>query len=108
MSKIPKKLEWLVIIYDKPVNNRLKFRAQHLARVPEKVRDGTIKSCGPIFKDATMKEFAGSSFSIQAETKSEVLDLLRSDIYAQEDVWDFDNVVIHPFMPFARVAEDLK
>lgn len=107
MSKISRKLEWLVIIYDKPVNQRLKFRAQHLAKVPSAVESGAVTGCGPIFKDETKKEFLGSSFTIQAETKSEVLELLKKDIYAAEDVWDFDNVVIHPYAPFYRQQQDM-
>lgn len=107
MTKIPKKLEWLVIIYDKPVNQRLKFRAQHLAKVPSAVESGAFTMCGPIFKDETKSEFIGSSFTIQAETESEVIDILKKDIYAAEDVWDFDNVVIHPFAPFFRQQHDM-
>ncbi|OBA22279.1 hypothetical protein METBIDRAFT_40609 [Metschnikowia bicuspidata var. bicuspidata NRRL YB-4993] len=105
--KVPKKLEWLVIIYDKPVNKRLAFRSDHLAKVPEKVKCGVISSCGPIFKDESKLEFIGSSFTIQAETKSEVLEFLKLDVYAEKGVWDFSNVVIHPYQPFYRSAKEL-
>lgn len=107
MSKIPRKLEWLVIIYDKPFCQRLKFRLEHLSKVPDAVKLGRIVSAGPIFKDETQKEFLGSSFVILAETKSEVLELLKSDIYAKESVWDFSNVIIHPYAPFVRVRKDM-
>ncbi|GEQ66825.1 hypothetical protein JCM33374_g488 [Metschnikowia sp. JCM 33374] len=105
--RVPRKLEWLVIIYDTPMNQRLAFRAEHLAKVPEKIASGAITSCGPIFKDESKSEFLGSSFTIQAESKSEVLDLLKSDIYAEKDVWDFNNVVIHPYQPFFRRSHDM-
>lgn len=107
MSRIPKKLEWLVIIYDKPGCQRLKFRAQHLSKVPLGIDSGYVTSCGPIFKDAEKTEFAGSSFTIAAESKSEVLEFLKKDIYAHEQVWDFDNVVIHPYTPVYRQRQEL-
>ena len=105
--KVPKKLEWLVIIYDNPVNQRLAFRAEHLAKVPEKVNASIITSCGPIFKDESKQKFLGSSFTIQAESKKQVLEFLKLDIYAQKDVWDFSNVIIHPYQPFYRSAKEM-
>lgn len=106
MSKIAK-LEWLVIIYDVPMSKRLTYRAQHLSKVPSAVASGAITSCGPIFKDEAKTEFLGSSFTIEAASRSAVLELLKSDIYAEQGVWDFDNVVIHPYAPFVRVAKDI-
>lgn len=105
--KIPQKLEWLVIIYDLPVNRRLAFRADHLSKVPGNVASGLVTSAGPIFKDESKKEFLGSSFTIRASSRSEVLDFLKQDVYAHEKVWDFNNVVIHPYQPFFRSAQDL-
>lgn len=108
MSRIAKKIEWLVIIYDKqPVNLRLTFRAEHLSKIPEKIQAGNITSCGPIFEDETKERFLGSSFTILAESKPEVLSILRSDIYSQQGVWDFDNVVIHPYAPAYRSGQEL-
>lgn len=108
MSSIPKKLEWLVIIYDKPVNQRLAFRAQHLSKIPQATKNGPVTSCGPIFKDETKKEFLGSSYTILAESKSEVIDFLKQDVYLANGVWDFDNVVIHPYLPVYREGKELE
>lgn len=105
--RVPRKLEWLVIIYDNPVNQRLAFRADHLSKVPEKVKSGVVTSAGPIFKDESKLEFIGSSFTILAESKSQVLDILKQDIYAEKNVWDFSNVVIHPYQPFYRSQQDM-
>lgn len=96
-----------MIIYDKPFNRRLAFRAEHLRKVPEKVKSGVITSCGPVFEDETKSRFLGSSFTIQAESRSQVLSILKEDIYAQENVWDFDNVVIHPYSPYYRSRQDV-
>lgn len=108
MSKIAKKIEWLVLIYDKqPINPRLAFRAEHLRKVPEKVEAGQITSCGPIFEDESKTRFLGSSFTISAESKPEVLRILQNDIYTKEGVWDFNKVVIHPYTPFYRKGHEL-
>lgn len=108
MSKsIPKKLEWLVLIYDKRINQRLKVRAQHLREVPEKSALGILTSGGGLFKDETKKEFVGSALTVQAESAQAALDYLKKDIYATEGVWDFDNVVIHPYAPIFRHGVDL-
>lgn len=106
MSKIVKKLEWLVLIYDKPVNQRLKFRAQHLAKLPENIRSGVVTSAGPMFKDDARTEFLGSCFTVRAESRAAVLEFLKLDIYADHDVWDFDLVVIHPYVPATREKHD--
>lgn len=108
MSKIAKKIEWLVIIYDKqPVNLRLAFRAEHLSKIPGKIQQGNITSCGPIFEDETKEKFLGSSFTILAESRPEVLRVLQNDVYTKEGVWDFNNVVIHPYLPVFRKGQDL-
>ena len=38
----------------------------------------------------------GSTMVIVAESKDEILSLLREDIYAKSGVWDVDNVSILP------------
>lgn len=106
MSKALKKLEWLVIIYDKPINQRLKFRPQHFQNFPKLLESGNVTSAGPVFKDDERTQFAGSAFTIAAEKKSDVIDLLKKDVYAKEDVWDFDNVIIHPYTPVVRTLKE--
>lgn len=107
MSKLAKKLEWLVIVYDNAINQRLAFRAEHLLQVPAKVAAGVITGCGPIFKDASKKEFLGSSFTMLAESELEVLEILKKDIYAEKNVWNLSDVVIHPYQPFYRGLHEL-
>jgi uncharacterized protein len=44
----------------------------------------------------------GSTLIAVADTKEEVLDKLRDDIYAKEGVWDLDKVQIWPFRSAIR------
>lgn len=44
----------------------------------------------------------GSTLIAVAETKEEVLDRIRSDIYSREGVWDLDKLQIWPFRSAIR------
>jgi uncharacterized protein len=44
----------------------------------------------------------GSTLIAVAETKEEVLDKIRSDVYAKEGVWDVEKVQIWPFRSAIR------
>lgn len=100
------KLEWLVIVYDKPNVNRLKFRPQHLEAIPPLISQGIVTNCGPIFKDNKRDTFIGSAFNIKADDESEILQILKNDIYAKEGIWDLDNIVVHPYAVHTRVAHN--
>lgn len=105
----PKKIDWLVIIYDKPGTTlRMKYRPQHLLKVPQLFDLGRVTFAGPIFKDVERTKFIGSSFNMVAASREEVMSVLRNDIYAEKGIWDFDNVVIHPLSVFKRAASDTK
>lgn len=104
MKRIAK--EWLVLLYDTPANKRLDFRPAHLKKLPELVKSGFVTSAGPFFKDNGV-DFAGSMYTIEAESKEAVMDVLQRDVYAKEKVWDLNNVVIHPFLPVVRKTKDL-
>lgn len=95
-----------MIIYDKPINQRLKFRPTHFQAIPKLFENGTVTSAGPVFKDDERTQFAGSAFTIAAEKKSDIIDFLKQDVYAKEGVWDFDNIVIHPYTPVVRAQKD--
>lgn len=100
------KLEWLVIVYDKPNVDRLKFRPQHLDAIPPLVNQGIVTNCGPIFASNARDKFIGSSFNIRADSESEILEILKKDVYAKEGIWDLENVVIHPYAVHTRVAHN--
>lgn len=98
------KLEWLVIVPDKPGKQakRLEVRAQHLAGVKPLVESGFVKKGGAIFNeqpegdDPTKFSFYGSTLICAASSKEEILEKLKQDIYTKSDVWDIDNVQIWP------------
>lgn len=102
------KLEWLVIIYDKPGVDRLKYRDLHLQKIPELISTGVVSNAGPIFQDIEKTKFIGSSFNLYADNESEVIKLLKQDIYAEKDIWDFENVIIHPYSVHTRIGHNDK
>ncbi|KAG7196221.1 uncharacterized protein KQ657_000234 [Scheffersomyces spartinae] len=90
------KIEWNVIIYDKPNTDRTGVRPQHMADIPSAVNSGIVKLAGAIYKDASKTQFAGSAFHLMAENESEIIEFLKKDIYYREGIWDIDNVIINP------------
>ena len=42
--------------------------------------------------DPKSLKFAGSALIVVAESKEEVLDLLKKDVYVDAGVWDLENV----------------
>jgi uncharacterized protein len=51
---------------------------------------------------------AGSAMLAYAETKEEVLEKLKADIYSKEEVWDWSKVQIWPFRSAIGGASALK
>ncbi|AET39546.1 YciI family protein Ecym_4509 [Eremothecium cymbalariae DBVPG len=93
-------VEWCVTVYDKPGSDRSPYRSMHLERIPELVQEGKIVVAGAIYKDLVDGKpggFAGSHLILVADTREEVVELLKGDIYAKEGVWDMDNILIFPF-----------
>lgn len=55
---------------------------------------GAIFNSVPEGTDPTKFDFAGSALVAVAETKEQVIEQLKEDIYYKEGVWDVDNVSI--------------
>ncbi|KAI1439275.1 hypothetical protein GGR50DRAFT_690619 [Xylaria sp. CBS 124048] len=99
-----RKMEWLVVIPDKPGmhEKRLEVRAQHLIGAKELSDKGFVKTGGAIFNekpegnDASKFSFYGSTIICEAESKEEVIEALRQDIYSKSGVWDVENAQIWP------------
>lgn len=102
-------VEWLVIVYDKPGTDRLTYRQQHLAAIPQAFESGKVTNAGAIYKeldsDGNPQGFAGSSFNLIADSQEEVLEFLKQDVYAKQGIWDLDNVVMYPYGCAARVKK---
>lgn len=50
----------------------------------------------------TPPPMVGSAMLMYAETREEVVDILKSDIYARSGVWDMDKMQIWPFKSAVR------
>lgn len=101
------KIEWNVIVYDKPGADRSKVRPQHVAAIPATVNAGIVTSAGAIYADVEKTKFAGSTFHLMAESKEEILEFLKKDIYAQTGIWDLTSVVANPVGIAVRIAKDM-
>lgn len=53
---------------------------------------GAVLTEVPADDEPASLQFAGSTMIATAESKEEVLELLRKDIYAQSGVWDVEKV----------------
>lgn len=100
-------LEWNVIVYDKPGIDRSKVRHLHLEAIPATFNSGVVKSAGAIYTDASKTTFAGSTFHLMADSRQDVIEFLKKDIYAREGIWDLDNVIANPVGIACRVAKPM-
>ena len=91
LKKIPL-TEWLVVVYDRPNVNRLLYRSQHLARIPQLVELGVVTN-------------VGSSYNLRANSRQEVVEFLKQDIFYKEGIWDVDNAIIYPYTVVSRDAK---
>ena len=100
----PTKYDWLVVVPDFPgaQEQRLKVRPEHFAALPKTVESGMVKMGGAVFNeppkgdDSSKWDFAGSTLVVVAETREEVIEFLKKDVYVSKGVWDIANVQIWP------------
>lgn len=100
-TALKKMSEWIVIVYDKPGVDRSWCRAEHVANIKPNVEKGIIKSAGPIFSDIPAPlegkmPFVGSALTLHAESKEEIMEFLKTDVFAKNGIWDLENVLIYP------------
>ncbi|KAK7203391.1 YCII-related domain protein [Myxozyma melibiosi] len=82
---------------------RMAVRAQHLERAGKLIKEGKILSGGAItseaFDPASGKKPAiiGSMMIVEAESKDEVLEMIKTDVYAA-DVWDLEASQINYYL----------
>ncbi|KAK6459095.1 uncharacterized protein RJT20DRAFT_4677 [Scheffersomyces xylosifermentans] len=89
-------IEYNVIVYDKPNVDRTKVRPAHVAAIASVVNSGIVKAAGAIYHDDAKTKFAGSAFHLVADSKEDVIEFLKRDIYYKEGIWDIENVIINP------------
>ncbi|KAK4162658.1 hypothetical protein QBC43DRAFT_321281 [Cladorrhinum sp. PSN259] len=101
-----KKIEWLVVVPDfaGAGAKRLEIRPQHFAGLGPAVASGLYKFGGavlhdpPTSSDPSTFNFAGSTVVILAESREEIKELLKNDVYAKEGVWDVENAQMWPLL----------
>ncbi|KAF2210080.1 hypothetical protein CERZMDRAFT_46107, partial [Cercospora zeae-maydis SCOH1-5] len=98
-----------VIIPDHPnsLETRLRVRPQHLEKIKPKVQQGTVLFGGASLEEPTPEggnpKMNGSVFLAVAETKEEIVELVKSDAYYKEGVWDAEKMQIFPFQSAIRM-----
>ncbi|KAI9664093.1 MAG: hypothetical protein M1821_007584 [Bathelium mastoideum] len=98
-----KKLEWLVILPDIPGTSDtwLSVRGEHLSAMKPHFDAGLFRLGGAYFHP---QEEAGAPLQIRgsmliacAESKEEVVEVLKRDVFTTSGVWDWNKVEIYPF-----------
>ncbi|KAI9855545.1 MAG: hypothetical protein M1824_006047 [Vezdaea acicularis] len=92
------KHEWIVILPDHEgaLEKRMAVRPAHLDDISSK--RGNFWKLGGTYLDEVPKEgealkFRGSILLALAESKEEVVDALKSDVYFKTNVWDWEKVI---------------
>ncbi|KAF3915958.1 hypothetical protein AA313_de0206996 [Arthrobotrys entomopaga] len=90
--------EWLVILPDKTDAEAVNRRLAHLEAANAKVAEGKINFGGVMLhehiKEGETPKFKGSVMLFQAETKEEVMEIVKGDVYVDNDVWDLEKVLV--------------
>ncbi|KAI4849861.1 hypothetical protein E4T44_03083 [Aureobasidium sp. EXF-8845] len=104
------KYEWMVILPDNvgALDKRMAVREQHLSAIKPNAESGFWVLGGAMLED-TPKEgsplkITGSVMMAVASSKEEVMEKIKSDIYADKGVWDMDKIQIFPFKSAIRSA----
>ncbi|CUM63128.1 uncharacterized protein PRCAT00000695001 [Priceomyces carsonii] len=99
--------EWEVIVFDKEGTDRSLVRPAHVAAIPEAVNKGIVNSAGAIYTDASKSKFAGSAFHIIADSKEEIIEFLKQDVYYKEGIWDINSVIAYPLGVAVRLPKKM-
>jgi len=87
--------EWCVIVYDKPGTDRMSVFDQHVNGLPETIKNGSMITGGQINDDSDPRKPIGSNLTIRAETKEDVIKILKNDAFYKNGIWDVENAIIH-------------
>ncbi|GAB1315184.1 hypothetical protein MFIFM68171_05394 [Madurella fahalii] len=101
-----KKFEWLVVIPDFPGvhGKRMEVRAQHFDGLKPALDSGLYQMGGAVLNevpqgdDPSKFSFAGSTIVVVAESREEIKEILKKDIYAKSGVWDVENAQMWPLL----------
>ncbi|KAM7207601.1 hypothetical protein V8F20_002079 [Naviculisporaceae sp. PSN 640] len=107
----PRKFEWLVVIPDFPgvQEKRIAVRPLHFAGLKPMLQSGTFQMGGAILNEVpkddqpSSLDFAGSTVIAVAESREEILEILKNDVYVKEGVWDLSKVQMWPLKCAFRI-----
>jgi len=102
------KQEWMVILPDHQgkLSERLKVRSDHLKNIKPLVESGFWVMGGASLEEPVKEgegpKMNGSVMIALADTKDEVLEKIRKDVYYTSGVWDGSKIQIFPFKSAIR------
>ncbi|GAB7365245.1 hypothetical protein MBLNU230_g6329t2 [Neophaeotheca triangularis] len=92
------KHEWIVILPDSPnaLSKRMEVRPQHIANLKPSVDSGFTVMGGALLdepiKEGESPKINGSIICASAESREEIMENLKKDIYWETGVWDASKV----------------
>lgn len=104
-TSTPRAKEYLAIVQDKPgtMEKRIQVREKHLAAAKQNNKSGIVPFGGGIANDfpepGQQFPFVGSALVVTADSKHDVIQLLKQDIYFTSGVWDVENAKIYAVSP---------
>ncbi|KAI5968712.1 hypothetical protein CANMA_002148 [Candida margitis] len=98
--------EYLVTVYDFPNADRTKVRPQHVADIPANVPN-PVRAAGAIYTDESKTKFAGSTFHLASNSREDIIEFLKKDIYYKEGIWNIDSVQIYPLGIAVRLPKKM-
>lgn len=106
-----RKFEWLVVVPDFPgvLAKRMEVRPQHFAELKANVDSGKYQMGGAVLEEVPVDDqpssmkMNGSTIVVVAESKEEILSILRDDVYAKSGVWDVEKAQMWPFKCAFRI-----
>jgi uncharacterized protein YciI len=82
----------------KTITDKRQKKSQHFANLKPLMESGKLQMGGAVLTEVpkddepSSLQFAGSTIVTTASSKEEVVEFLKKDVYAQNGVWDVENV----------------
>lgn len=97
---------WSVVVYDRPEADRMTVFDQHVAGLPAIIANGTFVAGGQINDDSDARKPIGSSLFLKADTREDVIEILKNDTFGKHNIWDIDNAIIHHLFCVYREGQE--
>ncbi|CCE62251.1 hypothetical protein TPHA_0C00950 [Tetrapisispora phaffii CBS 4417] len=89
--------EYVVVIKDHAGAEKLREQhgPEHFGNIPPLVDAGIVVCGGAMFNEEGSP--VGSHIQIVADSREQVLEMLKKDVFARENVWDLESAIIYKF-----------